>query len=356
MPKRIAFCSDGTWQNAVSNTNVYRLYKALLVTSDQMTFYDDGVGADAAGLDRLIQGAFALGFNQKILDAYTKIAHVYEPGDQIYLFGFSRGAYTVRSLAGMIANCGLPTGAFTDNCVTQAFNAYRSPATRASILATLAPGSTDAPQGLTQPTIAMVGVWDTVGALGIPAIFGGIDQKQFGFLDTSLHPNVQNAFHCMAIDEARAQFPATLWDPLPAGSTQTLEQVWFTGCHGDVGGGTLVGGPVDAGTRLCDITLGYMLAKAQSVGLAIDPAVIAQYGNLAGTLPAQFALDIIRESWQPQDGPQHHRPIAPDAKIGNSVAIRIQYALTYLPANLTIANNAIADTYTQIPVIDPNAI
>ena len=91
-----------------SNTNVYRLYNSLLVTSDQMTFYDDGVGADATGLDRLIQGAFALGFNQKILDAYTSIAHVYEPGDQIYLFGFSRGAYTVRSLGGMIASCGLP--------------------------------------------------------------------------------------------------------------------------------------------------------------------------------------------------------------------------------------------------------
>ena len=167
MSKRIAFCADGTWQAPVNNTNVYRLYKALLVTSDQITFYDDGVGADATGLNRLLQGAFGQGLFQKIMDGYTSIAHVYEPGDQIYLFGFSRGAYTVRSLAGMIANCGLPSGSFTNDCVAQAFTAYRNPAQRKAILAGL--GAC----GLADAIITMVGVWDTVGSLGVPAEDGG---------------------------------------------------------------------------------------------------------------------------------------------------------------------------------------
>ena len=345
MPKRIVFCADGTWQAPLSNTNVYRLYKALTVSADQVTFYDDGVGADASGLNRVLQGALGEGLNQKVLDGYTKIAHVYLPGDLIYLFGFSRGAYTVRSLGGMIANCGLPSGAFTDDCVTQAFAAYRDPVNRASILAGL--GAC----GLANATIQMIGAWETVGSLGIPAIFGGIDVSQYGFLDTTLHPDVQSAYHCLAIDEVRAQFPATLWTSTPAPG-QTLEQIWFSGCHGDVGGGTLLGGPVDAGTRLCDITMGYMLSKAQAQGLTVDPAVAAQFG----TLPAQFALDTIRESWAPQDGPQHLRPIPPDALISNSVAIRVQYALTYTPGDLTLANNTLAGTYSQIPLVDPNAI
>lgn len=89
MAKRIVFCADGTWQRPRNNTNVYRLYKGLLQSQDQFTFYDDGVGADGSGLDRLIQGATGDGLLQKIKDAYTKISHVYEPGDRIFLLGFS---------------------------------------------------------------------------------------------------------------------------------------------------------------------------------------------------------------------------------------------------------------------------
>jgi uncharacterized protein (DUF2235 family) len=80
MAKRIVFCADGTWQLPLNNTNVYRLYKALTVTADQVTYYDDGVGADAKGLGRILQGAVGDGLLQKIQDGYTKIAHVYEPG------------------------------------------------------------------------------------------------------------------------------------------------------------------------------------------------------------------------------------------------------------------------------------
>ena len=342
MGKRIVFCFDGTWQAPMSNTNVYRMYKALTVSSDQVTFYDDGVGADAQGLDRLLDGAFGQGLLQKIMDGYTKIAHVYETGDEIFLFGFSRGAYTARSLAGMIANCGLPTGNFTDDCVTQAFAAYRDPANRATILSSL--GAC----GLGNATIRMVGVWDTVGSLGIPAIFGGVDDKKFGFLDTGLHPDVKNACQCLAIDEHRAQFPATLWTGTPAAG-QTIEQVWFSGCHGDVGGGTPLAGAVDAGTRLCDITMGWMVAKAQGLGLTMDPVMAAQYG----TLPAEYALDAIRETWTPADGPAHLRPIAPGSEVANSVAVRVQYALTYTPGNLTLQDGPLlGDGYSIVNLVN----
>ena len=346
MSKRIVYCSDGTWQNAMSNTNVYRLYKALLVNSDQVTIYDDGVGADDTGLARVFNGATGAGLTQKVLDAYTKIAHLYMPGDELYLFGFSRGAYTARSLGGMIANCGLPSGSFTDDCVTQAYAAYRDPDNRASILAGL--GAC----GLADATIVMIGCWDTVGSMGIPALFGGIDQKQYGFLDLSLHPDVKHAYHSLAIDEHRPQFPATLWK-MPPAPGQTIEQVWFSGCHGDVGGGTEFGSPLDSGTRLCDISLNYMLTKAIENGLAVDPAAIAQYA----TLPQVDALDIIRDSWNPKDGPVHLRPIDPGSTVSNSVALRIQYALTYRPGNLTLDDDgALLDSYIQLPLVDENAL
>src|ERR1035437_2427113 len=331
MSKRIVFCADGTWQAPVNNTNVYRLYKALTVASDQVTFYDDGVGADATGLNRVLQGAFGEGILQKIQDGYTKIAHVYEPGNEIFLFGFSRGAYTARSLAGMIANCGLPSGTFSDDCGRQPFAAYRDPANRAAIL----PGFT--PWGRATATIRMVGVWDTVGSLGIPAIFGGVDEKTYGFLDTGLHPDIKNAYQCLALDEKRAQFPVTLWTGAPAAG-QTVEQVWFSGCHGDVGGGTPLAGGVDAGTRLCDITMGWMMAKAQALGVTLDPAIAAQYG----TLPAEFALDAIRETWTPADGPPKLRPVAPNAEVSNSVGVRLKYALNYVPGSLTVDNGTLA--------------
>src|SRR5258708_28032290 len=98
MSKRIAFCADGTWDNATKHTNVYKLFKSLVVSADQMPFYDDGVSADGDPFLKLIGGAFGTGLWHKIKEGYTKIAHVYAAGDPLFLFGFSRGAYTARSL------------------------------------------------------------------------------------------------------------------------------------------------------------------------------------------------------------------------------------------------------------------
>jgi uncharacterized protein (DUF2235 family) len=345
MSKRIVFCADGTWDAPLTSTNVYRIYKALTVSASQVTYYDDGIGSEATGLSRVLQGAFGQGLFQKIQDGYTQIAHVYEPGDQIYIFGFSRGAYTARSLAGMIAICGMPSGTFSDDCVTQAFTAYRSPASRASILGGLSA------YALQNAAIQMVGVWDTVGALGIPAIFGGVDESTYGFLDTSLHPDVKIACQCLAIDEHRPQFPATIWTSTPAPG-QTLNQIWFSGCHGDVGGGTPQGGPVDGGTRLCDITLGWMIAQAQAAGLTFDPTAIAPYGTFA----VKYALDAINETWNPVDGPSHLRSIPANSSVANSVSVRIQYAETYAPGNLTINEGALDDGYALVNIVDETVI
>src|SRR5271169_1248793 len=170
MSKRIVFCADGTWDSAQNDTNVYKLFKAIPITSSQVAFYDDGVGSDGTPIEKLAGGAIGDGLFQKIKDGYTKIAHVYEQGDDIFIFGFSRGAFTARSLAGMIAICGLPTGDFDDNMVNDAFQAYREKAQRVALLASLAGAS------LFNAPITMVGVWDTVGALGLPALMGGVDR------------------------------------------------------------------------------------------------------------------------------------------------------------------------------------
>jgi uncharacterized protein (DUF2235 family) len=337
MSKRIIFCADGTWDSAQNDTNVYKLFKAIPVASDQVAFYDDGVGSDGTPLEKLAGGAMGEGIFQKIRDGYTKIAHVYDEGDDIFIFGFSRGAYTARSLAGMIAICGLPLGAFDDDLVNAAFQAYRDKTQRPSFEAKY-PLLFDA-------KLKMVGVWDTVGSLGIPAIFGEVDLTQYGFLDTNLHPDVLNAYQALAIDERRRQFPPTLWTPLsPPVPGQTVEQVWFAGVHCDVGGGY-------PETGLSDITFSWMIGKAQGLGLRIDPAAWAQYR----LLPAENALGLLHESWDLLWLFPKSRTIADNSTLSNSVAIRCEFECHYVPGNLNLPapDQIPADSYPVEQVVAP---
>jgi uncharacterized protein (DUF2235 family) len=334
MSKRIVFCADGTWDSTQNDTNVYKLFKAALITSDQVAFYDDGVGSDGTPLEKLAGGAIGEGIFQKIRDGYTKIAHVYNESDDIFIFGFSRGAYTARSLAGMIAICGLPTGAFDDDLVNAAFQAYRNPGQRAAFAAQY---------GLFDAKLKMVGVWDTVGALGLPALVGGVDPVVYGFLDTSLHPDVLNAYQALAIDERRKEFPPTLWTPpAPPVNGQVLEQVWFSGVHCDVGGGY-------PETGLSDITFSWMIGKAQSLGLEIDPNVAAQYASL----DPKYAIAQIHESWSVVWLFPKARTIAPNSTLSNSVAIRCEYGGDYHPGNLLFKELMPADSYQVTQVVKP---
>jgi len=347
MGKRILFCSDGTWDDSGKNTNVYKIYKAMQVAAEQIPFYDDGVGSDGTPIDRLLGGAFGTGLFQKVKDGYSKIAQVYEKDDQLFIFGFSRGAYTARSIAGMIANCGLPTSNFSDQVVETAFHAYRDKDDRAKLLAGLNQSC-----AMYNAPITMVGVWDTVGSLGIPSLLGAVDPVLYGFLDTSLHPAIQHAYHALAIDERRVEFPATLWTSQPAPG-QTLEQVWFTGVHCDVGGSY----PDDPdGTALADITLAWMMNKAAALGVTFAADVLAKY-----TLPAdpKCALDQKHESWNPVWAFPKSRPIAANSTLSNSVVMRCQHDVSYRPGNLKFANSAsgeLAAAYTSaVTVAQPAA-
>jgi uncharacterized protein (DUF2235 family) len=336
MSKKIVFCSDGTWNDEATNTNVYKIFKAMNFSADQCPIYDDGVGSDGNTLLKLLGGAFGDGLDQKIKDGYTRIAHVYSPGDELFLFGFSRGAYTARSLGGMLVVCGLPTQNVDDNQTEQAFDAYREHdlTKRAQKLAAL-----KQQYAMTEVQITMVGVWDTVGALGMPAIFGGIDPLRYGFLDTTLHPNVKHAYHAVSIDERRREFPATLWSGTPAPG-QVIEQVYFTGVHCDVGGGY-------PETGLSDITLSWMMGKAKALGVDFDPAVYQQYANL----DAKHSLDQKHESWSLGWAFPRPRNIAGNACISNSANIRLQHDASYNPCNLKHNTGALAPAYSVVSVV-----
>jgi uncharacterized protein (DUF2235 family) len=353
MGKRVLFCSDGTWDDSGKNTNVYKIYKAMQVSAGQVPFYDDGVGADGNPVGRLLGGAFGTGLFQKVKDGYSKISQVCEKGDQVFLLGFSRGAYTARSIAGMIAVCGLPAGNFSDDVVETAFQAYRNKDQRANLLASLNKSC-----GMFNAELTMVGVWDTVGSLGIPSLLGLVDPLLYGFLDTSLHPDIQNAYQALAIDERRCEFPATLWTSPPSPG-QTIEQVWFTGVHCDVGGSY----PDDPdGTALADITLAWMMDKASALGVTFAAGVQANYPFPADP---KCALDQKHESWNPLWAFPKNRPIACDATLSNSVAVRCQHDNTYRPGNLKFADAPdgelspqyqAAKTVTQAPPAAKSAV
>ncbi len=334
MARRIAFCADGTWDGVSNNTNVYKISKAIVsIPGEQYSFYRDGVGSDGTPIEKLVGGAFGTGLFAKIKEGYTDIASVYEAGDEVFIFGFSRGAYTARSLAGMIATCGLPTKNPDTNLVNEAFNAYRNKDQRAAILATLGA------YGMVDAKMTMVGVWDTVGSLGIPAIFGGVASVVYGFLDTGLNPHILNAYHAVAIDERRSEFPATLWTTPPAPG-QTVEQVYFCGVHCDVGGG--YADDASDGTALSDITLSWMISKAMPLGLVFDPDALAKYTS---PIDKKNALDTKHESWNLLWAFPKPRVIAPVATLANSVGVRCQNDSTYRPGNLSLVNGLPGATY-----------
>jgi uncharacterized protein (DUF2235 family) len=190
-----------------------------------------------------------------------------------------------------------------------------------------------------QPQITMVGVWDTVGSLGIPAIFGEVDMLRYSFLDTNLHPCIKNAYHAVSIDERRREFPATLWSGAPAPG-QTIEQVYFTGVHCDIGGGY-------PETGLSDITLSWMMGKAKALGVDFDPAVYALYANL----DAKHALDQKHESWSVRWGFPSARQIADNAAVSNSVQIRLQHDSSYTPENLKESGGDLPPGCSVVPVV-----
>lgn len=287
--KRIVLCCDGTWNRADQAqdgvpcpTNVLRLaYRVAKRDPDgiaQVVFYDQGVGTGNC-VDRLTGGAFGAGLEDNILDAYRFLIANFEPGDDLFLFGFSRGAYTARSLAGMIRKCGILARRHVKQYVP-ASRLYRHP--------DIHPDHKEAAEfrachsccGSDPIPIKCIGVWDTVGALGIPMRgLRSLTRRRHRFHDTELSGTVEHAFHALAIDERRSPFEPTLWLEKPK-PNQLVSQTWFPGVHSDVGGGY-------ASTDLSDITLRWVMDNASLAGLHWADEVISSAplsGNPVGTL------------------------------------------------------------------------
>ncbi len=271
--KRIVICADGTWNTPEDETptNVITLARALAPQGtvamtgqpiDQVVFYDWGVGTGNLG-DKISGGALGEGLDKNIQDAYRFIVHNYVKGDELFLFGFSRGAYTVRSLGGLIRNCGILTRDKA-HLIPRAYSMYRSKA------------GPDVPTAVDfrnqqahhkdakgeRPTIIFMGVWDTVGALGIPLrILNDLNAKKYQFHDTELSSITKNSYHALAIDEKRGDFTPVLWSNKPKPG-QYVEQIWFCGVHSDVGGGYEEKG-------LANCALEWMTGKAASLGLGL---------------------------------------------------------------------------------------
>jgi len=265
--KRLILCCDGTWNKADQEdngvpcpTNVVRIACRIDKRDGdipQIIYYDQGVGSGNV-LDRYLGGALGKGLEANIHDAYRFLIANYEPGDELYFFGFSRGAFTVRSIAGMVRKCGVLGRKFVQHYgdATDLYHSEHRPTDAAAVKFRKdysVCGSEDI-------KIKLIGVWDTVGALGIPQSEG--TAKKYQFHDTELSGVVERAYHALAIDERRAPFEPTLWLYKPKAG-QVIEQKWFCGVHSDVGGGYPEHG-------LSDITLDWMIGRAQGTGLKFD--------------------------------------------------------------------------------------
>lgn len=293
--KRIAFCFDGTWNKIDGHhpTNVARVAQSISrVDRDrvtQMIYYDEGVGTTAT--ERWSGGIFGRGLTEKIVRAYHYLVLNYEPGDQIYVFGFSRGAFAARSFVGLLRNAGVMSRRSLAN-IRKAIDLYlgrdedSSPNSEAArqfraqhCPALCLPGDLawrrDALpnadlKGLTDLRIEYLGIWDSVGALGIPKHLKPLAwiNRKHRFHDTNLSSFVKRARHAVAADEKRRTFEPGLWTNLDdlnadADGDERYEQMMFPGTHSAVGGG----GPIRG---LSDGALDWILDGARRGGLEFD--------------------------------------------------------------------------------------
>jgi uncharacterized protein (DUF2235 family) len=291
MPKNIVICADGTGNTTTKGrgTNVFKLYEAVDASghrfppnpTQQVAIYHDGVGTENLKWPRLFGGVFGWGLSRNVKQLYGELARVYDPGDGIYLFGFSRGAFTVRTLAGLVITCGIldPARYGTNRdfwtAVRQAYGQYRrkyqvkiSEIVFGKVTvdtAALRQRFSVAIPAFTDPSlkiIQFIGVWDTVDAVGSPLGIADLingTMYRFKFPDTTLSPQVAHACHALALDEQRQSFRPVLWKELPDDGSR-LQQVWFAGVHSNVGGGYPRQG-------MSLVTLDWMMREAEKGGL-----------------------------------------------------------------------------------------
>lgn len=287
--KRIISCSDGTWNKPGKTdkgievkTNVAKMYECICSSGKdgikQLKIYDEGVGTGYTPKDRLLGGATGAGIDKNIKDVYEFFVLNYKPGDEIYLFGFSRGAYTARSIAGFIRNCGILKPEYI-HLVDKAYALYRDRNDYTRPDSDLMKSFRDAYAVEDNTAIYFIGVWDTVGALGIPLPWYKLANVQrYKFHDVKLSSYVRHAYHALAIDERRSLFSPTLWEQSETAKKdpaqkQILEQRWFAGVHSNVGGGYC-----DCG--LSNICLQWLMDKAQECGLCYNEPPLIKESDL----------------------------------------------------------------------------
>lgn len=276
--KRIVICCDGTWNHLgmVSPTNVVKTVQALKPISsegiEQLVYYDEGVGTQTGNWfsnvsEKVIGGAFGHGLEQNVQQAYRFIANNYNQGDDIFLFGFSRGAYTVRSVAGLIGCIGLLTRA---NIIKTeaAYTLYKGKPSEQQRAQFKSQYSTK------EIKIKALCCWDTVGALGIPdklpfIDFDKISKKKFRFIDDVIGSHIENAFHALALHEQRKEFTHTPMLKHPNAPEQNVKQMWFSGDHSCIGGGSEHKKP------LANIALNWMFDQVAELNLELDKSIVA---------------------------------------------------------------------------------
>src|SRR5260370_938672 len=276
MPKTIVVCCDGTGNKFCDqNTNVVKLYSVLDVDDPtrQVAYYHAGLGTIGApnALSRLAQFwtktkglAFGYGLTRDVSDAYAWLMETFQPGDSVYLFGFSRGAYTVRALSGMLRMFGLlRTGDY--NLIAYAADMLKRKQDKSSFEVAAGFKATFSRECKTY----FIGVWDTVSSVGWVW-----DPLHIPY--TAKNPDLSIGRHAVSIDERRCFFRQNMWSaPLPG---QDLKQVWFAGVHSDVGGGY-----PEADAGLSKIALEWMLREAHAAGLAVKNAKVQEIlGQPAG--------------------------------------------------------------------------
>ncbi len=311
MAKNIVIFSDGTGQGAAVPqdrwTNVRKLWDATKAAAPdrQVAFYDPGLGSadqkDHSWRRRahdVVSRLTGLGISRNIKDCYAAIIENYEPGDRIFLFGFSRGAYTVRSMASVLALCGVPQhdaagrpardkavrDALVEAAVEKVYKHYGGAATEKKRKARGAAfrkkyGGNLA--GTHEPPVPyFIGVWDTVRAIGVPGS-GSLFHWRHAFHSAALDPRIPYARQALSIDENRRAFKPELWEETAADrASGRIKQVWFPGVHSDVGGGYVE-------SELSDLALDWMTREAT-------------------TVPEPLIVDMTRLPLRPSyDGLQH---------------------------------------------------
>lgn len=260
--QRLIVLYDGTWNDPEDQTNVYRIARRLHDYDGdirQTFFYDPGVGTSK--WEKFRGGTFGYGLSENLLQGYDWLAKRYREEDEIWIFGFSRGAYTARSLVGLIRKCGL-LHIITPSLLTRAEGIYRDK--------DLHPDSKTCEEFKTlysrRPRIHFIGVWDTVGALGIPGT-NFSEKGKYSWHDTKLSSIVDNAYHVVALDEYREAYNTSLWtseDGNQKPENIDVQQRWFIGAHANVGGGYGI-------DPLADLSLKWMLNNAAKSGLKFEP-------------------------------------------------------------------------------------